>query len=237
MGLNPLIAILHYRRPELLKGLLDSLAGGAIKIVVFDDYSLKDINFSVSRNNLIIANEHGGVARNSNRAIKYFKERKNLDVLFILNDDLLVDPKVFQIYLDAIEKTGYDFFSYTDKLSPYKPSAEFIRNGVSLVRRRTGDGCFTVMTRKAVEVLGGFDVNFGLFGGEDLDMQRRASAAKLCMDSLDVKAAAGLIKPRQYYENIPRALGSETGKHLALGREYWLETMNEDPIIWKECIY
>lgn len=241
--MRPLIAVLTYNRLQILKDCLESFATAKPlvgKIVVFDDCS-SDGTAEWLRDRMIgveykLATKRGGVAINSNRAIKYFLERRNYSTLFLLNDDLLVNPDVFQIYLDATEKTKYNFFSYTDERSPYKPSAEFTKNGVMLVRRKAGDGCFTVLTRKAVETLGGFDVNFGLFGGEDLDMQRRASAAGLCLDSLDVKAAQGLVIPRQYYENIPRALGAETDRHLNVGRKYWIETMNENPVIWKEII-
>jgi GT2 family glycosyltransferase len=244
--MTPLIAVLTFNRKTLLQDLLESLDGittkivGA-KIVVFDDCSTdgtvswSQVGVEQRKFEFFSTPKQLGVARNSNRALRYFLDRRRFSTLFILNDDLLIkDQSVFADYIEAIEKTKYEFFCYTDERSPYKPSAEFTCKGVTLIRRRAGDGCFQVMTRKVVETLGGYDTNFGVYGGEDLDFARRAVAAGFSMDVLDVKSAQGKIVTRQYFENIQCSLGADRAKHSAIGSEYWLKTMNEDAVIWKE---
>lgn len=228
--MKSLIAILSFNRPDYLYDLISSLGESKINKVIFDDGS--DYVPTMTGGATLVLNEHGGVARNSNRAIQYFKNHPEYQVMFLCNDDLTIDPTVFGIYIEAIKHTGYQHFCYTDKKSLYRPSG-FEKNGVQLSQRRTGDGCFITITRKMVDQLGGFDVEFGVFGGEHLDYSRRAEAAGFCEGILDVVEARDYIKVRQYHEDVPRALGRETNKYLDRGREYWLETLNEEPIIWK----
>lgn len=238
--MNVVIGVLSYQRREFLRDCVSSFAGYswpadmAVKVAVFDDCSadgtaewLRDRAVGID---VELAETRGGVARNSNRAIKFAQET-GAETLFLLNDDLLVlNPRVFSVYLDAIKRTGYGHFRYTDERSAYKHPVEFEKNGVKLARRVAGDGAFMTLTRSMFDCLGGFDVNFGMAGGEELDFLRRAEAAGFCDGALDVVEAQGMIDVRQYHEAVP---SSFSNFELETGAQMWYDSMNEEVVVWK----
>lgn len=241
--MNVVIAVITRNRWQLLKECVGSFAAykglagykSRTTILVADDASadgtqewLRDRTIGLRTE---LAQIRGGVARNSNRAIK-FAQQHDADVLFILNDDIRVlNPRVFSVYIDAIQKTGYGHFRYTDERSAYKHPVEFEKNGVKLARRVAGDGAFMTVTREMIGVLGGFDAGFGMAGGEELDYLRRAEAAGFCDGALDVLEARRMIDVRQYHEPIKRSFSNS---ELEIGAKMWYDSMLEEPVIFKE---
>lgn len=237
-----IVCVITYNRLDLLKDCLATLEPFPM-VAVFDDGSIDGTvewleqwaNNAVLRRWTFPSDCRLGVARNSNRAIKFAME-KRADTLFLLNDDLLVkDTKIFDLYANAIEKTGFGYYCYTDKRSPFKQSESFVVNDIELERHTSGDGAFIVMSRRAMETLGGFDPAYGLCAGEHFDAARRASAAGLSRDTLDVAATKDMVRIRQYSEIVPRAISDRAIADEAMqhGFATWMEQSAQPAVIWK----
>jgi GT2 family glycosyltransferase len=182
---------------------------------------------------ILIRNGRGGVARNSNRLIQEFLKLGNeAGLLFLLNDDILVSPKVFDVYEEAFEKTGYHHFCYSDRHLDV-PAIALSKNGVGLVKRLQGEGAFMAFSKHAIEVLGGFDVTYGLFGGEHVAVSDRAAKAGLADGVLDVAAAERLVYIRQHYEKVPCSIAKKYD-HIHHARQIWIEQNSGDIEIYKE---
>lgn len=230
------IGIISYNRLSYLQDLLYSIRDSIkdnkdykFTVIVSDDLStdgtvswVKEEAISKCLVNYVIeANARGGVARNSNRILELFLELEG-DRLYLLNDDIkLESPDVFKVYENAIEKTGYEFFAYTDDHSVY-PGSIIHKNGIALKKRAQGDGVCLVMTRRVVETLGGFDVKYGLLGQEHNDYALRAQLAGFCDGVLDVVEAQRKIYCRQYYEIVPYSIPTRY-THIAIGNKYFID--------------
>ena len=132
------INIITFNRAFLLEDCIESIInvlGDSRKdyqINVFDDGSttnetkefLEEAKAKGSVDYYEIGNR-AGVAQNSNRALRYSK-RQNADIIFLLNDDIVLQKNAFAIYENALEKTDFHHFCFTDKQSPNKPFQEFI---------------------------------------------------------------------------------------------------------------
>lgn len=246
--MKTLVGIITYNRLNYLKTCADSArkalrrlgsvgkSDPSSRVVIFDDVSsdgtidwLKKSDFK-----FILGQDRGGVAKNSNRAIKYARDY-NFDVLFLVNDDIEIKPEALETYVNAIEVTDYEHFCYTDPLSQFKPSEYFTNNGIELVRRVTGDGAFMTITKDMIAELGGFDVEYGMFGSEHYDYSRRAAAVGFANDSLDVVAATNLVNVRQYKEIIPKSI-EKFSEHMKKGFETWVTQRSQPPVIFKPII-
>lgn len=230
------IGVISYSRLSYLQDLLYSIRNVIkdnnqynFEIIVSDDLSTdKTVSWIKEEaipkclvNHLIEAKTRGGVARNSNRIIQKFNEL-GADRLYLLNDDILISSsQVFEIYEDTIEKTGYEHFCYTDNRSIY-PYNTVYRNNIALAHRAQGDGVFMIFTKHALEVLGGFDIRYGLLGSEHCQMSLRASLTGLSDGVLDVVEAQDKILVRQYQEIVPYSI-SNRYTHIAVGNKQFIQ--------------
>lgn len=242
--MNKHISIITYNRSYLLEDCIESLnkvlgdSRSEYTIIVFDDGSTDDTKNLLEQfvdDGLVDDADYfsrGGVARNSNRAIRTAKTGE-ADLLFLCNDDIEFIENPFPIYEDAIKNSDYQHFCYTDPASPNKAYRDFSSNGRILTQTKlVSDGVFLTITRDMIEKLGGFNEAYGLYGIEHIDYSRRASIAGFASDVLDVRAARGTIKVSQYYRKIPNTL-EKSHEFLANAREVWTNSyMN--PTIYQE---
>lgn len=248
-----LIGILSYNRKPWLEKCLDSvsvaLPAGA-QIAVADDGSDKPevLEYLRQQRELgkirhLIEGSRGGVARNSNRLIKLAKQG-SVDLLFLLNDDIEVKKGVFEIYADAVEKTGFHFSYMAADVKEY-PHKILRRFGyisavkdfeaIELKEALTSDGVFLTYSREMIEKLGGFDTKY-FFSCEHLDGSRRASHAGFTVRPdtiLDVQAAEGYVFVPQYQYAVPRSV-KDRNIFLNEAVPKWLEEKTLPPVIYKE---
>jgi GT2 family glycosyltransferase len=98
-----------------------------------------------------------GVASNCNRIIRFFNQEQG-DILYILNDDITFFGNPFHLYEEALEKTDFHHFCYTDSESPNKASGVFTEKSIEFVEYElVSDGVCLVMDRKCIETIGGFN--------------------------------------------------------------------------------
>lgn len=234
-----MVGIITFNRLNYLRECITSInpelhAHTNYELVIADDLSsdgTRDwLKAYFSKDEIIYGNKRGGVAINSNRILRAARD-KNIDILFLLNDDILVKSGVFDIYINAIKKTEYDYFIYTDLHSAFTVVEKFYSNGIQLNRRITGDGSFLVMTKKVIEVVGGFEASFGLFGCEHFSHARRAIAAGFAPGAIDVVSAQTMVKSRQYYEIVNRSINNAE-QYQVLANKKWIEIASEAPVVW-----
>jgi glycosyltransferase involved in cell wall biosynthesis len=119
-----------------------------------------------------------GVAGNSNRALKWFKE-SGCDHLCLLNDDLHVLGDFVNFYANAhidLEIGMLSFCDFTHHES-YRWITVNVRGyRVKLCPRMTG--IMMSFTKDVTERIGYFDARFGKFGQEHCDFMNRARFAK-----------------------------------------------------------
>lgn len=251
IDVETVIGVITYNRPFLLRSCVESIyrAGKSnAQIYVSDDGSnsetLDFLDEENKKENLIFtSNQRGGVARNSNRVLNFFINETNAQYLFLLNDDIQIvksDPTCFDIYIEASNRTKIEHFSYLDKYASHKVFNWRHVNGYTIKESKVGDGCFMFFTRKAIETLGGFDFNFGIYGCEHSDMTRRASFAGFLTDKNvvnDIEIEPSLVYVPQYRSKIERSLSpKERNKALNKSATLWNETRTLPPVIWKPRI-
>lgn len=157
-----------------------------------------------------------GVAGNSNRALKWFMEETKADHLCLMNDDLIVDGDFVDFYQNAHRRMNVhlfcfcDFTSETYKWIPIKvKAADGTEYELKLLPRMTG--IMMSLTRRLVEQIGYFDVNFGHFGEEHCDYTNRArftGGIRLQtsdMHCLDVHQNPVLLRHQEVESCIPPA--------------------------------
>lgn len=247
-----LIGIITYNRLSLLRQCLNSIYRNNeeeySEIVVSDDGDSEEtISFLQEEAEMerlhFITKPRGGVARNSNRILNYFLNETNAKYLFLLNDDIQItkaSPSCFRRYIRAYEDTGIEHFSYLDQSAPHKVFSVVVINNHVIKESRSGDGCFMFFTRKAIETLGGFDIEFGLYGCEHADMSRRASFAGMTTSKNvvnDIEVSEQLIYVPQYNIPIPSSIGNKE-RNLLLSRSVpkWHEMRTLPPKIWKPIV-
>lgn len=245
--MKKIVGIITYNRSFLLEECIESLnevlgdSRSEYHIVVSDDGSQDDSKILLEQcleNKTIdhfILGGRGGVAKNSNRIINYFKAQEG-DILFLCNDDITFLNNPFSLYEQALEKSGVHHLCYNDPKSPNKPSGSVVLGGISFTEYYlVTDGVFLVLDKFAIETLGGFNPEYGLFSVEHIDLSHRASIAGLTAGYriLDVDRAEGMIRVNQYYHTVPPSLKNQDAFKVQ-GREVWQQKGYLNPKIYEE---
>lgn len=119
-----------------------------------------------------------GVAKNSNRALRWFLRDTDADYLCLCNDDLFVTGDFASFYASASKDLGVEHFCFND--FTHHPSYQWITYrmrgyGVKMSTRYTG--IMMAFTRPLLERVGYFDSRFGVFGQEHCDFTIRCRLA------------------------------------------------------------
>lgn len=108
------VGIITCNRPEYLRGLLDSLEQcyeTVDELVIINDGELVD-NLVLKKGEIFTNKVNEGVAKSKNKALKYLLE-KECEYYFLIEDDMLViDPSVFQAYINLCNISGIQHFNY-----------------------------------------------------------------------------------------------------------------------------
>jgi glycosyltransferase involved in cell wall biosynthesis len=205
MKRNASIAILSYRRPDVLNKFINSLhphLTGSEDIAIFDDCSPEDIESAVTDLSwdFCRSDERLGVAGNSNRAIQRFMEGGN-DYLYLCNDDLIATGDFVTAYQSISRDTGFQVLCLA-------PSGDIIQQDSRLLIYPSKIyGGMLMITRKAVERIGYFDPRFGYYGIEHVDYCNRAALAGLTPSSIGEGRGAAPLFPMLEYQDAPCSLG------------------------------
>lgn len=132
--------------------------------------------------------ERKGVAFRSTECLRELYEA-GCEYFFLFNDDCFVQKSGWcDFFIDHLKVSGQNHFIYThdcpgNKLIKKTPVTFSYSAGISSVSQigqyENAHGCLMVMTRKAVEKVGGFNPNFGIYGFEHADYSNRIFNAGL----------------------------------------------------------
>jgi len=176
------IGVCSFKRPELAtitcKSILNTV--DRTKFNISTVCSLDDTGFIgyewIQSNFGLIYGPNSGISVNKNRLLKYLY---NNDFIFLLEDDIiLLKEGWLELYLRAIELTGYQHFNYI--VSHYR---EYIKTTTKYGDITLGDcgpyvnGIFMVMSKRCLEVVGGFDEKYQKYGYEHPDFTKRCKMA------------------------------------------------------------
>lgn len=182
------IAILTYNRVDTLKTMLAGIGEhcASYPVAIFDDHSCEDgteaflsSGKDVGYNSALMAEEYItkegykafigvhnlGVARNTNRAIKWFLN-SDADHLLLCNDDLLVLGDFPNVYARAHADLEVGMFGFNDFTMPSHRWIEVKKRGytVKICPRMTG--IMTSITRRCLDRVGYYDATFKVPGEE-----------------------------------------------------------------------
>jgi GT2 family glycosyltransferase len=108
------LGIITCNRPEYLKNLVTSLVtciDDIDELVVIND-GTSITNFNLFKGELLENETNLGVAKSKNKALKYLLS-KNCDYYFLIEDDMkIINPLVFQTYIDLCNISGIQHFNY-----------------------------------------------------------------------------------------------------------------------------
>jgi GT2 family glycosyltransferase len=176
------IGVCSYQRPELatdtcrdILNTVDSSKHHITTVCSLDDENVLGYEW-VSKNFNLIYGKNKGVAANKNRILKYLEGN---DFIFIAEDDIKFNkPGWVDVFIKAEELTKFQHFNYI--VSNYR---EFIKRTVSYGDISVGDsgpyvnGVLMVMSKKCLEIVGGFDERYGRYGYEHVDYTNRCKKA------------------------------------------------------------
>ena len=199
------IAILTFNRANvlqhLLKGIVKQYPTTTVPVAIFDDCSyqgdttmmLKTHSRFLRKRPDLVAEEYVsihqheyhiflgtrnlGVARNSNRALKWFMDDTTCDHLLLMNDDLEVLGDVASFYATAHEKLNIGLFCLADFTDEPHRWAEIKEGGYTIKILNQLNGHMMSMTRKLITDIGYFDTEFGSYGEEHSEFTYRAQTA------------------------------------------------------------
>lgn len=108
------VGVITCNRPEYLNGLLDTLLPCKDQIDEFVVINDGDPNTKINLpfGTLVHNPNNLGVAKTKNKALRYLLEA-DCEYLFLIEDDMLIlDPSIFQKYIETSEVSGIRHFNY-----------------------------------------------------------------------------------------------------------------------------
>lgn len=183
------IAILTYRRVDSLRLLLEQVENYCpdAKIAVFEDCGQTDDTEAFLLENstflrrdsvyeadvyerrgvqIYLAHSNAGVTGNSNKAIRWFMEQKDIDHLCLCNDDLEVTGPFHLLYSYSHKLTEVGLFCFTDFTSETYKFVPIKYRGIKIKLMQRMTGIMMSMTRELVNKIGYYDADAFTFGQE-----------------------------------------------------------------------
>lgn len=176
------IGVCSYKRPDLATKVCNDILKTVDQskyeiqtVCSVDDTDITGYEEVAEKFGLIYA-PNGGIPVNKNRLLHYLQDN---DVVFISEDDICFKkPGWIDVYLKAIEETGFQHFNYI--VSDYR---KYITKALKYENVHLGlcggyvNGVLMVMTKKCIESVGGFDERYKMYGYEHADYTRRCQLA------------------------------------------------------------
>lgn len=172
------IGVCSYKRPDLATKVcqdilktIDTNKHEIQTVCSLDDDDTTGYEWVAENFGLIYA-PNGGIPVNKNRLLHYLQDN---DVVFIAEDDICFKkPGWTDVYLQAIQESGYQHFNYI--VSDYR---QVIKKALKYKTIHLGlcggyvNGVLMVMTKKCIEHVGGLDERYKMYGYEHADYARR----------------------------------------------------------------
>jgi GT2 family glycosyltransferase len=179
------IGVCSYKRPELATGTCKSILNTIDKskynittICSVDDTDITGYDWIASNFDDLLYAPNAGISVNKNRLLNYLDGN---DYIFLIEDDiLLLKEGWLELYLKAIELTGYQHLNYI--VSDYR---SYIKETVKYGNITLGlsgpyvNGILMIITKKCIGIVGGFDERYKVYGYEHVDYTRRCRYAGL----------------------------------------------------------
>lgn len=179
------IAITTRNRPDVLSVCLRHFSVFKpvfeYSFVVLDDNSDEDVAVANERScvehgfsmSYVYASERMGIAKAKNQCLERLGD---CDYCFLFDDDCF--PKQLgwdELYVNCYKHSGCHHLLYNAHIGPYAPVGKAF--GVEEYNAELGVLMF--MTRHCIDVIGGFDERYGIYGYEHMEYTRRAQEAIL----------------------------------------------------------
>ena len=187
--------VISYNRIQYLHRCLDTLVSttkhmsNALYFILDDcssdgtqdfikDYCLKQTDVTIE---FILKKRNQGYTDSFNECLQYAYEQ-GCDVIFLINDDIsFISTGWADKYIDAIQKTGIQHFHFMDGRNIV---GRKVYNGITVSYHNWVRGCLEVLTAKAYQKVGGYDIQFHNHGCMDSDLSDRTILALLTDDTL-----------------------------------------------------
>ena len=165
---------------------------------------LEGVNKSNNNINIYSREKNGGVARTKNTSIRLLLE-KNVDIGFLMDDDVLYKDNCFEQYVNAIINGKIHHMGFCQMHPLVHPKNEWqimgyvetAINGQKVMKHGGGGvGCLLSFTREVIEKMGYFKVMTGKYGFEHINFTHRCVVNNLIPFPNDI------IDPLRYIDHI-----------------------------------
>ena len=201
------IGITCHNRPSMTNVCLDAYKKFSpnAEIIIVDDGSTPPYPRATDRNK-----NSKGIAYAKNRCLMLLE---HCDYIFLSDDDNY--PKKFgweQEYIEAHKKTGCHFFSLTwsREQAGKHGGHPIVKKHEHITEYSHACGVLIFMTNECLKKIGGFDLRFGKFGHEHIDLQRRAYNAGLApFPFCDIPNSLDYFYPHDFYKNVKSTVANK----------------------------
>lgn len=223
------LGITTYNRPEFFaQAVKSAVDSGPDYLVIYNDGSKEnydEIYSKIEEKTHIIHNkENKGVAKAKNILLKTLLDN-GCDHLFLMEDDIIVkSPKVFQAYLQASEKSGWQHFNFAHH-GPANNSGPLYSDAVVSYFPHCV-GAFSYYSRESIETVGYMDENFHN-AWEHVEHTKRLGDAGF---TSPWGAFVDMKDSKDYLTEIPESIEKSSirprkdwNENITKGLEYWRE--------------
>ena len=232
------IAILTYNRPEALIPLLASIKKCSVnRIGIFDDAGIQsgidkifkletgqesqELQATYYRDkafDIYVGTRNLGIAKNTNRALRWFEKCTDCDYLLLCNDDIEFTGNASKEYYEASQKYGIGLFCFnssgegtdlTESLEIFTPALEHGADPIGVpkfVKLTRLYGAVLAMPRSTIEQVGYFDARFGKYGEEHVEFTMRCYSHGLSKGLSAVDIYDSKVKMQQVVPSLPSGL-------------------------------
>jgi glycosyltransferase involved in cell wall biosynthesis len=218
------IGVTTYKRPHLLEKCLDH-----IKRFTKSDYKLYVATDTDE--------DRRGIAKRKNECLYFLQE---CDYIFLFDDDCYPIQEGWETFIiDAHLKTNEHHFVYT-KPPFFDVKCFFFQNGVPLQSFEGSGGVFMFLTKKAIQKVGGFYTEYGVYGYEHVGYSKRIKMSQLTSDwFISLPRMSEFIYALDYEIENHYKENSTLGEaeKLSLSESNYTICMKEDVEIYRPIIY
>jgi hypothetical protein len=118
-----------------------------------------------------------GVAKNTNRALRWFMEYTKATTLIICNDDVLAKGDFATFYRQGLARTGLGLACFCDLPDDMYRGSVLPYRGYRLLLKPRMVGMAMAYTRSLVQTIGYYDARFPQYGNEHCEYNNRARLA------------------------------------------------------------
>lgn len=246
------VGICTRNRPECLQGVLRKLVQygleGPIRYDIFvaddgseDEGQLEFLSSLPPEAWNSDDRERVGVAKNKNRILRRFRD---YDFQIIFEDDAFpIHKDWLAVHIEVSQLSQIHHFNFIPHSVPahvgdtYKTTAWPLENGevIHVAQTQNITGVFLFYTRRVLEVLGGFDKRFGLWGFEHVEFSDRIRDSRIGL-SPPFLGYPSLLECERYIkwdDSIPSTLNEEEKTRIRDEQRVIWDKIREDYFLFR----